>query len=111
MHYEIIMVDNNSTDSSVELVRKYPRIKLLSEQRQGSYAARNRGVAASKGTIIAFTDSDCVPSRNWLKEIESTMADSNVDIVIGSHQLGGDSLLLSMLEEYENEKKQIHLQQ
>src|SRR3990167_5093364 len=64
--YEIIMVDNNSTDNSIKVIMKYPQIKLLSEKKQGSYAARNRGVAESKGSVIAFTDSDCIPVPEWL---------------------------------------------
>jgi hypothetical protein len=60
--YEIIMVDNNSTDGSADLVRKYPDVRLLSEEKQGSYAARNRGVAAARGAIVAFTDADCRPA-------------------------------------------------
>lgn len=71
--YEIIMVDNNSTDRSVDLIKKYPRIKLLSQQKQGSYAARNQGVAASKGTILAFTDADCVPSSDWLQKTRAAL--------------------------------------
>lgn len=103
-HYEIVMVDNNSTDRSAEIVRRYARVKLVSEKKQGAYVARNRGVREARGEIIAFTDADCVPSQDWLQEIESAMADSQVGIVIGSHQLARDSFLLSLLEDYEREK-------
>ena len=72
--YEIIMVDNNSIDGSAELVRKYSSIRLLVEPKQGSYAARNRGVAAANGTIIAFTDADCVPAADWLEQIAASCA-------------------------------------
>jgi glycosyltransferase involved in cell wall biosynthesis len=103
-HYEIVMVDNNSTDISSEIVRRYSRVKLISEKKQGAYAARNRGVREARGEIIAFTDADCVPSRDWLKEIESVMVDSRIGIAIGSHQLARESVFLSMLEDYEDEK-------
>jgi len=56
------------------------------------------------GEIIAFTDSDCVPAANWLKEIESAMASPGVGIAIGSCRFARESILLSMLEDYENEK-------
>jgi glycosyltransferase involved in cell wall biosynthesis len=102
--YEIIMVDNNSTDSSSEIVKSYPRIKLISEGKPGAYAARNRGVREATGEIIAFTDADCVPSKNWLQEIDVTMTHSDVGIVIGSHGLARDSFLLSLVEDYEHEK-------
>src|SRR5947199_3998475 len=42
--YEVILVDNNSSDRSAEIVRRYPGIKLLSEGLQGDFAARNRGL-------------------------------------------------------------------
>jgi len=102
--YEIIFVNNNSTDSSADLIRRHPRIKLISERKRGSYSARNRGLQEASGGIIAFTDSDCVPSADWLNEIESAMADPDAGIVIGNYQTAGDSFLLSILEDYENEK-------
>ena len=103
-HYEVILINNNSTDSSGDMIRRHPRVKLISEPKSGSYAARNRGIQEANGDIIAFTDSDCVPSRDWLKEIESAMASSEAGIVIGNYQLARESFLLSMLEDYENEK-------
>ena len=54
--YEIIVVDNNSTDRSREIVERFPEVKLLSEKQQGDFAARNRGLSEAKGEIIAFTD-------------------------------------------------------
>jgi glycosyltransferase involved in cell wall biosynthesis len=98
------MVDNNSTDRSAAIVGKYPRIKLLAEPKQGAYAARNRGVAAAKGNIIAFTDPDCVPAVDWLERIASEMTNPDTRIVIGRHEPAGRSLVLDMLEDYENEK-------
>jgi glycosyltransferase involved in cell wall biosynthesis len=102
--YEIIFINNNSTDSSADIIRRHPRIKLISERKRGSYSARNRGLQEANGRVIAFTDSDCVPSADWLKEIESAMADPDAGIVIGNYQAARQSFLLSMLEDYENEK-------
>lgn len=102
--YEIIMVDNNSTDNSTEVVRKYPKIKLFSETKQGSYVARNRGVAESRGEIIAFTDSDCTPSVNWLKNIEDAFRHPEINVILGKNRFATDSLILSMLTEYEAAK-------
>lgn len=102
--YEIIFINNNSTDSSAEIIRRYPRVKLIFERKRGSYAARNRGLELANGEIIAFTDSDCMPASDWLKEIESAMADTDAGIIIGNYQTARDSSLLSMLEDYENEK-------
>jgi glycosyltransferase involved in cell wall biosynthesis len=64
--YEIIAVDNNSTDNSADVPRRYPRVRLLSETRPGPYAARNHGVRESHGQTLVFTDSDCTVSKRWL---------------------------------------------
>lgn len=101
---EIVMVDNNSTDMSAEIVKRYSRLKLVSEEKQGAYAARNRGIGEAQGGIIAFTDADSAPAHDWLKEIESAMTDSRVGIVVGGYQSARNSFSLSMLEDYENEK-------
>ena len=102
--YEIIMVDNNSTDDSAKVVMRSPRIRLLSETRQGSYAARNNGMRKAKGDIIAFTDPDCIPDSDWLRKIALAFSDSDVGVVIGRQQFAQQSFSLSFLEAYENEK-------
>jgi glycosyltransferase involved in cell wall biosynthesis len=102
--YEIIMVDNNSTDGSAAIVGKYSRITLLRERKQGAYAARNRGVAASTGPIIAFTDADCAASPDWLEQIVAAMHSPEVRLVQGGRSYGLESPGLTMLETYESER-------
>ena len=65
---EIIIVDNNSTDNSSKLIKKYP-VKYVFEGNQGRSAARNTGIAAATGDIIAFTDADCVAGKHWVKSL------------------------------------------
>lgn len=103
--YEIIFIDNNSTDSSSEIVKRYPRIKLVSESRQSPYSARNTGVKESVGRIVAFTDPDCNAFPDWLAEIERAMADPAVSVVLGQNLMPNNSSLLSMIQDYENEKE------
>lgn len=103
-HYEIIMVDNNSTDDTAEIIKKYPRIKLLFEEKKGSYAARNRGVSESKGEIIAFTDSDCAPSPDWLVSFSKAFQDPGVGVLQGRRLYSTHSLGLLLLQEYESER-------
>ncbi len=102
--YEVIMVDNNSSDGSAEIVRRYPGIKLLSEGLQGDFAARNRGLAAAKGNLLAFTDSNCAPEKDWLRGIAAAMLDPSLGIVLGRVQFACDSPPLSMMAAYESEK-------
>lgn len=102
--YEVILIDNNSTDGSAEIVKQCPPVKLLSESKQGAYSARNRGIGEAVGEIIASTDADCLPDRTWLDRIQETMSDTAVGIVLGKREYASPSLGLSMLAEYEAEK-------
>lgn len=68
--YEIIVIDNGSTDTTVDVVRNYMRnhtnIVLVNEGMRSSYAARNKGISISQGRYLVFTDADCIPSNKWL---------------------------------------------
>lgn len=63
--YEVIVVDNGSTDGTVDVVRRYP-VRLATEGVRSSYAARNAGIRLARGAVLAFTDADCRPSHQWL---------------------------------------------
>lgn len=65
--YEIIVVDNGSSDDSVAIARAVPGVVVLEEASPGSYAARNTGVAHARGQWLAFTDADCIPAPDWLE--------------------------------------------
>jgi GT2 family glycosyltransferase len=66
---EILIVDNRSTDDTRERVGRYPVTLLEETEIQGSDAARNRGIEAAGGEILAFTDADCVVEPTWLKRL------------------------------------------
>lgn len=71
--YEILVVDNGSTDGTRAAVERFRacsdgRVRLLEEPDvRSSYAARNRGLRAARGEIVAFTDADCDPQPTWLE--------------------------------------------
>ena len=75
--YEIIVVDNNSTDSTPEVIKKFENdypdlIKGLEENNlQSSYAARNKGVINSDGDIICFIDADMWVNKNYLSNVKT----------------------------------------
>jgi glycosyltransferase involved in cell wall biosynthesis len=100
--YEILLVDNNSTDRSAEIVRRFDCVRLLNEPEQGSYAARNRGIREAQGEIAAFTDPDCVPREDWLEQIGHAMTDPQTGIVLGDRRFARDSGVLGMLAAYES---------
>ncbi|MEH6607261.1 MAG: glycosyltransferase family A protein [Pseudomonadales bacterium] len=65
--FEIIVVDNGSTSTSQGFGIFGEHVTILVEESKGSYAARNCGLERAKGDIVAFTDSDCLPDKDWLK--------------------------------------------
>ena len=66
-NYEIIMVDDGSTDSTADIILSYKTVRLIKQPNAGPAAARNKGASEAKGEIILFTDSDCVPERDWIR--------------------------------------------
>jgi cellulose synthase/poly-beta-1,6-N-acetylglucosamine synthase-like glycosyltransferase len=66
---EIIVVDNNSSDDTSDIVRQYPVTLLYERDVQSSYAARNLGISHAQGEIVAFTDADCVPDSHWVGQL------------------------------------------
>lgn len=81
---ELIVVDNGSRDGTRATVRSYTgRVRLLLEPRRGSAAARNAGIAAAGGEVVAFTDADCVADRDWLRLLVRPLAEPEVAIACG----------------------------
>ncbi|RLB06846.1 MAG: glycosyltransferase family 2 protein [Deltaproteobacteria bacterium] len=56
--YELIVVDDGSTDNTPDILKSYPQTKLIRQENRGVSAARNKGVKASAGKYLAFLDSD-----------------------------------------------------
>ncbi|MBN1262114.1 MAG: glycosyltransferase [Anaerolineae bacterium] len=65
--YEVIVVENGSESSLATVVAAFSQARWIHEPRRGSYTARNAGLDRATGTVIAFTDADCIPCANWLE--------------------------------------------
>ena len=81
--FEIIVIDNGSTDGTLEHLERWPDVTVLHEPTRDPYAARNRGIAAAWGRILAFTDGDCRVPPDWLERLWRAFRESETAIVIG----------------------------
>ncbi len=81
--YEIIVVDNSSTDKTADIARSFPQVKVVSETRRGTQAARERGRKEATGEILACLDADCVPNATWLSRAVSLLIKKDAVVVTG----------------------------
>ncbi|MEK6276718.1 MAG: glycosyltransferase [Actinomycetota bacterium] len=79
---EIIVVDNGCTDSTAQIVQSFP-VRCVREGRRGVSHARNRGIAESRGEVLAFTDADCMVTTRWLAELVRPLSDDNASAAVG----------------------------
>lgn len=101
---EIIFVDNGGTAKARAVIERHRTLRLLREKGRGAYMARNAGLRAAHGEIIAFTDADCAAAPDWLDSIASAMENPGVNVVLGSYLPACRSFAASTLATYENEK-------
>ena len=83
---QVIMVDNNSTDGSVEFVREeFPQVEIITLAKNKGYAGgNNEGFNRSKGRYIALINNDCVVEKDWLCEMLSIFRQSTDNSRIGA---------------------------
>ena len=87
--YEIIVADNGSHDGTRQVVEQFQTqyfdlVRLVVEDEvQSSYAARNKGIQAARGEILAFTDADCIPVSEWLEEGVKAVVGKNAAFAAG----------------------------
>jgi glycosyltransferase involved in cell wall biosynthesis len=81
--YEIIVVDNGSTDNTPQVIQSYPVCMLVENRGQSPYSARNRGLEYASGSLIALIDASCCPVPKWLACGVSSLLEEPADLVGG----------------------------
>ncbi|CAN5491107.1 hypothetical protein BH18VER1_BH18VER1_11380 [soil metagenome] len=71
--YEIILVDDGSTDDTPGIAARFPQVRYIRQTNHGLSHARNTGAAAARGEVFAYTDSDCMVDPDWLYYLLGTL--------------------------------------
>jgi len=91
--YEVILVDDGSTDNTPEIAARYPTVRIIRQTNQGLSAARNVGLRASTGAIVAYTDSDCYADVDWLARLVYQLQRTGASAVGGPNMSPDDGWL------------------
>lgn len=102
--FEVIVVDDGSTDGTCAMLearsRSYRyRLVVLKSERRGPGSARNRGLDAANGDIVLFTDSDCLPHREWVELLSDCVASSGAQAG-GRIEVAKDAPLVAQVTNY-----------
>lgn len=98
-HFEIIVVDDHSTDDTYKQLRETKGISALSlEEGQGKKAALALGISAAKYEYIATTDADCVVGERWLAKLNESFNQSGATLITGPVKISPCDRMLSAFE-------------
>ena len=100
---EIIVVDNGSRSLPIDVTSQFQGVRLECEEQAGPGPARNKGVAVSNGSILAFIDSDCVAAPTWVRTISKLMHNDSGIAIAGGKVMIATSIAgrPTMVEAYE----------
>ena len=100
--FEVLLVDNGSTDGGFESLPDHPRLRRLHEPRPGPYAARNTGAGAARGELLVFVDPDCLAPPGWLDRLLRPLRRNDRPAAAqGPAQTGGRAAGLRLISLYE----------
>ena len=93
--YEIILINDGSTDGSIEICNKYndKKIKKINQTNKGVSIARNVGISYATGQYIMFVDADDMVSKNYIENLVASMEKYNTDMVICKYTKEEDKLV------------------
>ena len=112
---EVIVVNNHPTINSPRELANFKFVRALHHPEHGSYAARNKGIAAANGDILAFTDADCVPTENWIANAIKILSQTDIDYVGGRvklfYQRSGEPNVFEAVDEVIHFQQRINIEQ
>ena len=85
--HEVIVVDGRSVDGTVERAKRFP-VRVFDQDYGAAGAARQIGVEQAEGEYLAFTDGDCIPSKDWLKNLVAGFGEGIVGVGGGIQNIG-----------------------
>jgi len=80
---EVILVDNNCTDKTVELAKHYDFVTIVKELKQGRANARNKGFSVASGDILGRIDVDSNLYPNWVEKVKESFEDDSISAITG----------------------------
>ncbi len=92
---EIVIVDDGSTDKTGDIVKSFSDVRYIRQENAGPAAARNRGFKETHGDIVFFTDSDCLPQKDWISTAMPHFAESNIAVVAGTYGIANENSWLA----------------
>jgi poly-beta-1,6-N-acetyl-D-glucosamine synthase len=100
--FEVIVVDDHSTDATADVVKQYPTVKLIQLKEDGINSFKKKaietGISVAKGEMIVTTDADCLPSKDWLKTIASFKEKNNSVFIAAPVVYDGNSSILQVFQ-------------
>lgn len=103
--YEVVVCDNGShidVAAQVQAIAKDVSARTVIESRPGSYCARNTALREATGTVLAFTDADCLPAADWLASgVAALSGPASPDLAAGRVEVFASGFDMTMAEVFE----------